>query len=120
MPDMNTAPGVSLRMKVDQPLRIALAGAGTMASQHIQAIQALEAMAQVVGVADPSEEARMGILKRAPDAVQASSLPELLERTTVDVVHVCTPMEFHAQVAMAALERGCHVYVEKPVTPGTG
>jgi predicted dehydrogenase/nucleoside-diphosphate-sugar epimerase len=118
MPDMNTAPGVSLRMKVDQPLRIALAGAGTMASQHIQAIQALEAMAQVVGVADPSEEARMGILKRAPDAVQASSLPELLERTTVDVVHVCTPMEFHAQVAMAALERGCHVYVEKPVTPG--
>ena len=105
-------------MTMDQPLRIAIAGAGSMASQHIQAIQALEPMAQIVGVADPFETTRKDAVGRIPDAVEAASLSELLDGTVVDVVHVCTPMEFHAEVATEALQHGCHVYVEKPVTPG--
>jgi len=104
-------------MTLDRPLRIALAGAGQMARQHVQAIQALGPTVQIVGIADPSAEARTAILDEFPDMAEAPTLPELLETTVADVVHVCTPMEFHAEVAMQALDHGCHVYVEKPVTP---
>src|SRR5262249_51737972 len=33
----------------------------------------------------------------------------------IDVVHVLTPPHAHARVALEALERGCHVLVEKPL-----
>jgi len=33
----------------------------------------------------------------------------------VDVIHILTPPDTHAQLAIAALESGCHVLVEKPL-----
>ena len=100
-----------------EPLRVALAGAGKMAMQHLGALQALEPDIHIVGVADPSVEARTAMLEDLPDAEGAASVSELFAKTEVDLVHVCTPMEFHAQVATEAIEGGCHVYIEKPVTP---
>jgi len=44
-----------------------------------------------------------------------SDLPKLLEEVEPDVVDVCTPNEFHFEFAMAALEAGCHVLLEKPM-----
>lgn len=40
---------------------------------------------------------------------------ELLARERPDVVHVCTPHHTHADLAVAALEAGVHVLLEKPV-----
>ena len=34
---------------------------------------------------------------------------------TPDVVHICTPVETHAELATAALARRIHVMVEKPL-----
>ncbi|WP_153395188.1 Gfo/Idh/MocA family protein [Ornithinicoccus halotolerans] len=39
----------------------------------------------------------------------------VLDRRDVDVVDVCTPGHLHAEVAVAALEAGKHVIVEKPL-----
>ena len=105
-------------MTMNQSLRVAVAGAGKMALQHIRAIQALGPQAEVVGIADPSKEACEAALAQVPNAISAPGLSELLGQVQVDVVHVCTPMELHATIAMEALEHGCHVYIEKPVTPG--
>ena len=38
----------------------------------------------------------------------------LLAEARPDVVHVCTPPAAHVAAALAALEAGAHVYVEKP------
>ena len=46
-------------------------------------------------------------------------LGELLEREQVDVLHVCTPNDVHAEQALAALERGVHVVCEKPLAVST-
>ncbi|GAA1735871.1 Gfo/Idh/MocA family oxidoreductase [Aeromicrobium alkaliterrae] len=39
----------------------------------------------------------------------------VLERADVDVVDVCVPGHLHAEIAVAALEAGKHVIVEKPL-----
>jgi len=40
---------------------------------------------------------------------------ELLKDNSIDVVHVCTPNNIHAEITIAALESGKHVMCEKPM-----
>src|SRR3712207_1350297 len=40
---------------------------------------------------------------------------EMLEKSALDAVVVCTPPNAHAEPTLAALERGLHVFVEKPI-----
>ncbi len=47
---------------------------------------------------------------------QYGDLNELLEHGRPNVVHVTTPPKSHHELAKACLERGAHVYVEKPFT----
>lgn len=39
---------------------------------------------------------------------------ELLEKEELDFVDICTPNVFHSEIAVAALNRGLHVFCEKP------
>lgn len=41
---------------------------------------------------------------------------ELLEKVKPDVVTIGTPDHWHVPIALAALQAGCHVYCEKPLT----
>lgn len=50
----------------------------------------------------------------------ATDWRRVLERDDVDVVDVCTPGHLHAEVALAALEAGKHVLVEKPLANSVG
>ena len=62
-----------------------------------------------------------------PDAARASALAAayssartaatLDDGGSVDVVHVCTPLDSHASIARQALSMGAHVLVEKPLAP---
>lgn len=40
---------------------------------------------------------------------------EVIDREDIDVVDICTPGNSHAEIAIAALEAGKHVLVEKPL-----
>ncbi|XEC93286.1 Gfo/Idh/MocA family protein [Paenibacillus tarimensis] len=40
---------------------------------------------------------------------------ELLTDPSIDIVHICTPNDSHADIAVAALEAGKHVMCEKPM-----
>ena len=44
-------------------------------------------------------------------------LETALGRHEVDVVHVCTPLDSHAEIVRTALAAGAHVIVEKPLAP---
>jgi len=49
------------------------------------------------------------------DASVYEDYRELLADPSIDVVHVCTPNDSHAEIAIAALEAGKHVMCEKPM-----
>jgi predicted dehydrogenase len=56
------------------------------------------------------------LYERFPVKRYFGDLTELLSNARPDVVHVTTPPESHFPIARLCLERGCHVYVEKPFT----
>ncbi len=60
---------------------------------------------------------RRGTLKNNPKAVQYKDFRVMLEKQKdIDAVLVATPDHTHAVIAMAAMQLGKHVYVQKPLT----
>ena len=60
---------------------------------------------------------RRGTLKNNPKAVQYKDFRVMLEKQkNIDAVLVATPDHTHAVIAMAAMQLGKHVYVQKPLT----
>lgn len=100
-----------------QPLRAAIVGAGLMGRSHASAIDAVGGL--LVGIADTRLDVARALAP--PDGAYAT-FDELLADASPIVVHVCTPVETHADVVTRALAAGAHVVVEKPVAhdaPGT-
>jgi predicted dehydrogenase len=81
-----------------------------MARWHRRA--ALRAGGSIVAVAD-LERDRARALDPAAEAF--ATVDELLQSARPDVVHVCTPVQTHAEIVAATLAAGAHVIVEKPV-----
>jgi predicted dehydrogenase len=92
------------------PLRIGIAGYGYTGRIHAQACLAQSA-ARLIAIADSDPER----LKDLPSGVRACPDYEDLLGSDVDAVHICLPTHLHCDVAVAALARGKHVLVEKPL-----
>ncbi len=107
MPTPNSNPSATA-------LKVAIVGSGPMARRHAAAVARAASSARVVAFADPDERARAAFLEECPGATPYPSLTALLAANSIDVVHVCTPPSTHEDLAIEALEAGCHVYVEKP------
>ncbi|MGH8243322.1 MAG: Gfo/Idh/MocA family protein [Steroidobacteraceae bacterium] len=93
-------------------LRCAVVGAGYLGRFHAQKYVAL-ADCELVGVADPSPEAR----KRLQGELGAAGFADHRDLLgAVDAVSIATPTALHHAVARDFLEAGAHVLVEKPIT----
>jgi predicted dehydrogenase/nucleoside-diphosphate-sugar epimerase len=93
--------------------RTGIVGAGHVAPHHAAAVAAVP-HAELVGVTDLDPARARALCDAAGAGRPYASLAELVA-AGVDVVHVCTPPGAHAEIALAALELGCHVLVEKPL-----
>ncbi len=100
-------------MPPDANLRVGLVGAGYISEFHARAIQRVS-HARIVGIADvvPSRAAALAVRFNIPRVFPTM---EAMMNEGVDVIHVLTPPDTHATLAIAALENGCHVLVEKPL-----
>lgn len=93
------------------PLRAGVVGAGVFGGHHARKYASLPGV-RLAAVLDPHEE-RSEALAGPLGGKIFDELEPFLE--AVDVVTVAAPARAHARVAQAALERGKHVYVEKPL-----
>lgn len=93
-------------------MRSAIVGCGSIAQVHAQAIGKL-CQEGLVAVADIERDKaeRMAVLYGAK---AYSDWEIMLEREQIDVLHICTPHYLHTPMAVSALERGVHVFMEKP------
>ncbi len=100
-------------------LRVGVVGAGGIAcNQHLPAWQRLPSV-RVIAVADLSKEAVQRAAERfqVPHAFQ--DWRDLIDRSEIDIVDICTPNCTHAPIARAALDAGKHVLCEKPLATST-
>jgi predicted dehydrogenase len=97
-------------------LRLGLIGCGGIARDvHLRNARRLRGV-EVVALADPSASALAAAGALAPRAGLHADAADLLSRDDVDAVVVCAATASHAALALAALESGRHLYLEKPVT----
>jgi predicted dehydrogenase len=96
-------------------LKVAIVGCGKIADAHAAQIRRLEGC-DIVAVCDREALMARQLAERFRAGRHFDDLGRLLEASKPDVVHVTTPPQSHFEIARQCLERGCHVYVEKPFT----
>jgi len=96
---------------MSQPLRAGVIGAGVFGGHHARKCASLEGV-RLAAVLDPHAE-RAEALAGPLGAAVCDDLGAFLDQ--VDLVMVASPASSHARLALQALARGRHVYVEKPL-----
>ncbi|HXM28115.1 MAG TPA: Gfo/Idh/MocA family oxidoreductase [Chthoniobacterales bacterium] len=100
-------------------LRIAIAGCGKVADQHVQAIHRIQDC-KIVTLCDRELLMAKQLGERFGITACFSDLKEMLRTASPDVVHITTPPQSHFLLAKQCLESGSHVYLEKPFTITAG
>jgi predicted dehydrogenase len=99
-----------------QPIRLGVIGAGLIwLRRHQPTLATMQDVYLPVAFADPSEERRAQAAEMFPDALIVSDYREVLALPQVDVVVILTPIALNAPLAMAALQAGKDVIMEKPI-----
>ena len=97
-------------------VRVGVVGGGLVAqAEHIPYLSALRDRFSVVALAEPSRTVREALGARYGIAGLYDDHRAMLDGGGLDAVVVCSPAGTHAEVVLAALDEGLHVFVEKPM-----
>jgi predicted dehydrogenase len=96
-------------------IKAALIGTGRIARQHLNCLRTLPEV-DIGGVCDLSPAMAEATAERFGITAWYTDYRRLLDEVRPDVVHITTPPPSHFSLAMAALDAGAHVIVEKPAT----
>ena len=94
-------------------LRVGIVGIGNISGQYLATLPHLDGV-RVTAVAD-LDHARAVAVADTHEGVRAAAPAELLAAADVDLVLNLTVPQAHAEVALAAIAAGKHVYNEKPL-----
>ena len=97
-----------------RPLKVAVVGAG-IGSQHIKAYQNLPDQFDLVALCDidPAKASQVARDLNVREVVH--DFRDLLTRTDVDVIDLCTPPYQHFDQLQSGLKAGKHMICEKPL-----
>lgn len=96
---------------MSRPLRVLVVGLGNMGLSHAQAYHANPGF-EIVGLANRSEVTLPAGLQSYP---RYNNFADALTAAKPDLVSVNTHTDTHAEYAIAAMEAGAHVFLEKPL-----
>lgn len=93
-------------------LKAGVLGAGHLGKIHLKLLQLSEKY-ELVGFYDPSKENAAKVASEF-GYTSFNSVEELID--SVDIVDIVTPTLSHFECAKLAIEKGCHIFIEKPIT----
>jgi predicted dehydrogenase len=106
-------------MGANERLNFAVIGLNSRAYAHLSSLKANKGAARITHVCDVDSN----ILKKFADETQKEmgeapaaekDFRKILERKDVDAITIASPDHWHTPMAIAGLQAGKHVYVEKP------
>ena len=93
-------------------MKAVIVGCGNIGAVHAESIRRLEGVS-LCAAADIRPERAASYAEKYGCRAYAS-LEEMLEKERPDVLHICTPHYLHVPMTTYALQRGIHVFCEKP------
>ncbi len=104
--------------KQSQTFGVGVIGCGRVAvERHLPALRALNG-ARVVALADVDARRLVETARRFGVEHTYEDYASLLGRDDVEVVAILAPPQCHAQIGVAALDAGKHLFIEKPLALG--
>lgn len=94
-------------------MKSCIIGCGNISHKHLEALKNISDVF-ICGVADldKSKGEKVAIDYKTKYYLEYK---KMIEECKPDVVHICTPHDLHAQMAIYCMEKGCHVIIEKPL-----
>ena len=100
-------------LKENGVLRVAIVGAGNIATEHLSVWQKIDGV-EVSAVCDVNLNAAR-VMAAAANATPYDDFEVLIRDERTDIIDICTPPRSHVPLALAAMDAGRHVLVEKPM-----
>ena len=97
-------------------LAAAVIGLGSMGMNHVRIYSEIDGV-RLTAVADISPEQRQ-LASENRDLQTYEDYRRMLAEERIDLLSVCVPTRLHLEVALAAIERGVPLLVEKPIAAG--
>lgn len=102
-------------MSARKRIKVGLIGCGWFAQAvHLPLLRCLSGV-ELVAFAEPDSDRRQAASRWVPMALAHADYRDLLNMRDLDAVIVSVPTAAHAEVAIAAMQQGKHVYLEKPI-----
>jgi predicted dehydrogenase len=95
-------------------IRVLVVGCGNMGASHAMAYHTTNGF-QICGIVSTGKSKEVLNQKLGGGFDLFSSYEEALEKTRPDAVCISTYPDTHESFAIKAFEKGCHVFIEKPV-----
>jgi predicted dehydrogenase len=97
-------------------VRVGVIGCGMVAqAEHLQNLLLLSDRFEIAALADPSATVREALAARYAVSRAYADYGALLDAGNLDAVVISAPAATHAEITIAALNAGLHVFVEKPL-----
>lgn len=96
-------------------LKVGIVGAGRIGNVHAQSITYHIPEAEVAMVTDVRVEAAQALAEKYGIPAFSADYMDIVNNPEIDAVLVCSPTPTHADIAIASMRAGKHVFCEKPV-----
>lgn len=107
-------PAAKLGEQEDRKLKVLIAGTGFAGQGHADAFRG--AGAEIVGLVGRTPEVVKEVAEKMAIPYSGTDWQEALNVCRPDIVSIATPGGAHYQPIKQAIEFGCHVFVDKPMT----
>jgi len=97
-------------------IRVAIVGTGNISQAHIAGYLQFPNLCKIVALVDiVPQKAAEKAQRYQLDCEVFDDHQQILDRSDIDLIDICTPPYVHAQIAINALNSGKNVLVEKPM-----